>query len=31
VRDRAGTYLGCLEVMQDVTHIRALQGEKRLL
>ncbi len=31
VRDREGQYLGCLEVMQDVTGIRALKGEKRLL
>ena len=31
VRDRAGEYLGCLEVMQDVTGIRALKGQKRLL
>jgi DUF438 domain-containing protein len=31
VRNRDGEYLGCLEVMQDVTRIRALEGEKRLL
>ncbi len=31
VRDGSGEYLGCLEVMQNATHIRALQGEKRLL
>lgn len=31
VRDGAGTYLGCLEVTQDVTAIRALAGERRLL
>ncbi len=31
VRDGEGRYLGCLEVMQDVTGIRALTGEKRLL
>lgn len=31
VRDRAGVYRGCLEVTQDVTGIRALTGEKRLL
>ena len=31
VRDPAGTYLGCLEVVQDVTHIQGLQGERRLL
>jgi len=26
-----GTYKGCIEVSQDVTHIRGLEGEKRLL
>lgn len=31
VRDPAGAYLGCLEVSQDVTAIRALEGQKRLL
>jgi PAS domain S-box-containing protein len=31
VRDDQGQYLGCLEVSQDVTAIRGLQGEKRLL
>ncbi len=31
VRDKNGNYLGCIEVTQDVTHIRHLQGEKRLL
>lgn len=31
VRDRDGKYKGCLEVSQDVTDIRGLQGEKRLL
>jgi hypothetical protein len=31
VRDAAGAYLGCLEVTQDATAIRALQGERRLL
>ncbi|MDZ7337432.1 MAG: DUF438 domain-containing protein [candidate division KSB1 bacterium] len=31
IRDTAGVYRGCLEVTQDVTQIRALQGEKRLL
>jgi DUF438 domain-containing protein len=31
VRDDAGRYLGCLETVQDVTGIRALQGQKRLL
>jgi uncharacterized protein len=31
VRDKGGTYKGCLEVSQDVTGIRALEGQKRLL
>ena len=31
VRDPAGAYQGTLEVVQDVTDIRALQGERRLL
>jgi DUF438 domain-containing protein len=31
MRDGAGAYRGCLEVSQDVTAIRALQGERRLL
>ncbi len=31
VRDREGNYVGCLEVTQDVTHVRELEGEKRLL
>jgi uncharacterized protein len=31
VRDGAGAYLGTLEVTQDVTRLRALQGERRLL
>jgi hypothetical protein len=31
VRDSGGAYRGCLEVSQDVTAIRALEGEKRLL
>ncbi len=31
VRDSEGRYRGCLEVSQDVTDIRTLQGEKRLL
>jgi len=31
VRDEAGTYLGTLEVTQDLTRLRALQGERRLL
>ncbi len=31
VRDDKGVYLGCMEVVQDVTGIRALTGEKRLI
>ncbi|UCH20111.1 MAG: DUF438 domain-containing protein [Deltaproteobacteria bacterium] len=31
VRDQAGSYKGCLEVSQDVTEIRQLEGEKRLV
>lgn len=31
VRDGEGNYLGTLEVMQDATRIRRLEGEKRLL
>lgn len=31
VRSSAGAYLGCIEVTQDATDIRALQGERRLL
>jgi len=31
MRDKDGTYRGCLEVSQDVTAIRSLTGEKRLI
>lgn len=31
VRDRDGNYLGTLEVTQDITHIKEIEGEKRLL
>ncbi len=31
VRDASKTYRGCLEVSQEVTAIRALEGERRLL
>jgi DUF438 domain-containing protein len=31
LRDPAGRYLGCLEVSQDLTEKRALEGEQRLL
>jgi PAS domain S-box-containing protein len=30
VRDRTGRYLGCLEVTQDITDIKGIEGEKRL-
>lgn len=31
IRDEGGDYVGCLEVTEDVTEIRALEGERRLL
>ena len=31
VRDTEGKYLGTLEVTQDLTHLRSLEGERRLL
>jgi DUF438 domain-containing protein len=31
LRDAAGRYRGCLEVSQDATGLRSLQGERRLL
>ena len=31
VRDRNGTYLGTLEVTQDITGLKDLEGERRLL
>lgn len=31
VRDEDGRYLGCLEVTQDISRIRQLEGEQRLL
>jgi hypothetical protein len=31
LRDTDGTYLGTMEVSQDATHLRKLEGEKRLL
>jgi len=31
VRDRAGKYLGTLEATQDITEIKKIEGEKRLL
>ena len=30
VRDKAGKYLGTLEVTQDITEIKKIEGEKRL-
>jgi len=31
VRDEADSYLGCLEVTQDIADIKEIKGEKRLL
>ena len=31
VRDRGGKYLGTLEVTQDITDLKKIEGEKRLL
>jgi DUF438 domain-containing protein len=31
VRDTAGAYLGCLEATQDITDLKKIEGEKRLL
>ena len=31
LRDSKGTYLGCLEATQDITEIKTIEGEKRLL
>ena len=31
VRGKEGEYLGCLEVTQDITEIKKIEGEKRLL
>ncbi len=31
MRDAEGTYKGCLEVVQDATHVRALEGERRIV
>jgi DUF438 domain-containing protein len=31
VRDIDGTYRGVIEMSQDVTHVRELEGEQRLL
>lgn len=31
VRDQDGNYLGCIEIVQDITDIKKIEGEKRLL
>jgi DUF438 domain-containing protein len=31
VRNKTGDYLGCMEITQDITDIKAIEGEKRLL
>ncbi len=31
LRDRSGCYVGCIEALQDIEGIRALEGEKRAL
>jgi hypothetical protein len=31
VRDEKKKYLGCLEVSQDITDVKKIEGEKRLL
>ncbi|MDD4702664.1 MAG: DUF438 domain-containing protein [Desulfovibrio sp.] len=31
LKNKQGTYLGCLEVGQDATHLRSLTGQRRLL
>jgi PAS domain S-box-containing protein len=31
LRDRQGTYMGCLEASQRLSHIQSLTGERRLL
>ncbi|HIE17097.1 MAG TPA: DUF438 domain-containing protein, partial [Dehalococcoidia bacterium] len=31
VRSKNGEYLGCLEVTQDITDLKKIEGEKRLL
>ncbi len=31
LRDADGAYKGCLEVVQDATHVRALQGQRRIV
>jgi len=31
IRSKNGEYLGCIEVTQDITNIKKIEGEKRLL
>jgi len=31
LRNKGGKYIGCLEASQDITEIKSLEGEKRLL
>lgn len=31
MHDSAGAYRGCLEVVQDATHVRSLEGQRRLV
>jgi DUF438 domain-containing protein len=31
MRDSEGAYKGCLEVVQDATHVRSLEGERRIV
>lgn len=31
LRDKSGTYLGCIECSQNISDIQNLSGEKRLL
>ncbi len=31
VRDKSGKYLGCVEVSKDITELKKIEGEKRLL
>jgi uncharacterized protein len=31
MRDASGAYRGCLEVVQDATHVRSLEGQRRLV
>jgi len=31
LHNQQGEYLGCLEVGHDATHVRSLQGQRRLL